>query len=150
MDGPLTKCFFFPLIQEHVPQACSVCSETLTGSVQLSKHMKRHQETPDADNSSSNVCNLCGKNFTSKYQLQLHLKKEHGHVDPGVYSCNICQTTFQSEGRLEKHMKRHQSGLLYDVHHEKTEPKVFVAVIPKEGWDRLFENIIYDVSRVKF
>ncbi len=48
------------------------------------------------------------------------------------------------------------------MRHEKTDFKVFVVVIPKEGWasvavpillltwHRLFENIIYDVSRVKF
>ncbi len=49
-----------------------------------------------------------------------------------------------------------------DARREKTDLKVFVVVIPKEGWvrvavpilhlvwHRLFENIIYDVSRVKF
>ena len=49
----------------------------------------------------------------------------------------------------------------YDVRQEKTDLKVFIVVIPKEGWacvaasilllvwHRFFENIIYDVSRVK-
>ncbi len=52
-------------------------------------------------------------------------------------------------------------GLPNDVCHKKTDLKVFVVVIPKEGWarmavptlllawHRLFKNIIYDVSRVK-
>ncbi len=56
---------------------------------------------------------------------------------------------------IRKSYKKH------DVRHEKTDHKVFVVVMPKEGWahvatpillltwHRLFENIIYDVSRVK-
>ncbi len=37
-----------------------------------------------------------------------------------------------------------------DMHQEKTDLKVFVVVMPKEGWARERENIIYDVSRVRF
>ncbi len=52
--------------------------------------------------------------------------------------------------------------LPHPVHQETHDLKVFVVVMPKEGWahvaapihllawHRLFENIIYDVSRVKF
>ncbi len=54
------------------------------------------------------------------------------------------------------------NGWSQDARHKKTDLKVFVVVIPKEGWahvavpilllawHRLFENITYDVSRVKF
>ncbi len=50
----------------------------------------------------------------------------------------------------------------WDVRHEKTDLKVFVVVIPKEGWarvaapilllvwHRLLENMIYEVKRLKF
>ncbi len=51
---------------------------------------------------------------------------------------------------------------MHEARHEKTDLKVFVVVMPKQGWahvpapilllawHRLFENITYDVSRVKF
>ncbi len=49
-----------------------------------------------------------------------------------------------------------------DVRHEKTDLKVFVGVIPKEGWarvaapilllvwHRLLENMVYEVKGLKF
>ena len=49
--------------------------------------------------------------------------------------------------------------LPFDTGHKKTDLKVFVVVVPKEGWvlgcahpsfDMTKENIIYDARRVKF
>ena len=61
-----------------------------------------------------------------------------------------------------RRMKTSRLQGTYDARHEKTDLKVFVVVIPKEGWarvaapilllvwHRLWENIVYDGSRVKF
>ncbi len=37
---------------------------------------------------------------------------------------------------------RHEGGLYYDACHEKTDLKVFVVVMPKEGWARVAVPIL--------
>ncbi len=94
------------------------------------------------------ICTVCDKQFGAKPRLIEHMRIHTGETP---FLCSRCPEAFQRKEYLEKHCtvvhgeyrKQDRAGLkIFDEHHEKTDLKVFVVVIPKEGWARVAAPIL--------
>ncbi len=128
---------------------CKECDRKFLDEFFLNKHMKTHRMVQ---------CHVCNKMCDSDYALTRHM---HTHFN---IKCPRCELVFDSNAKLSRHLKIHKvlarfvfgkpSGLktkqmkqkrgaqVHKIHkergvrycHEKTDLKVFVGVIQKEGW----------------
>ena len=80
---------------------CEHCNEKFYGKQRLTKHiLMKHTE--------NSYCKLCYKYFPNSTALKEHNEDEHS--TPSTHVCDICSKEFQTKGRLEIHIKRHENG----------------------------------------
>ena len=80
---------------------CEHCNEEFYGKQRLSQHiLKKHTE--------NSYCKLCYKYFSDSTALKEHNEDEHS--TPSTHVCDVCSKEFQTKGRLEIHIKRHERG----------------------------------------
>lgn len=104
---------------DNLNRECQICHLVLSSRRELLRHIRRNNCSPikaiinrhkmrPAGGADQFKCDLCSKSCVKWSELNYHLKVFHHPSFP--ISCGLCSYRFKSQGKMTRHLKRHQQS----------------------------------------